>query len=484
MHRAEVTYNSLNQLALNGRGSRDSVIKPISLWQTTGEIPIGERGPGCAVGCVYCNQISMDVVDGMRHAPTLSGMVDAGVSVNTRQYVGAHLDKFADPAKVLDQLRHWPLYTPETPVIFENFNDPGNDWLSLAECAESLVRYGHSAAIVFITKMGMKPAELQALKAAQEKGARLIGIVTYTNMPSAIEGSPSKVRLKTMERLSQAGIPVICSMRPLIRGINDSEENLRLVISQTASFVQHYIAGGLFVFEGDTVTAFEKAGYPLDPAYSEQIYSPEKVMLDRYKERVRALVDEMGVKVVVHNHTSCAVSQIMTDVYHQPTSDRFTHWIQGKGLQFDDDCAHCPQHQKALCERDSQQEVQDVIQRAKNALDRLGYCSLGVEVARSVPNTLLVVNGALTFEELAFIKEQSRWYVDNLPNARGMYERIKEALKDDMHLENWQQQLVGMECINQEWHITIRNSDETLITLMEKWIRSRSRHRAHVIGIS
>jgi hypothetical protein len=37
-------------------------IGPADLWQRTGDVKPGERGPGCGVGCGYCNQISLNTI--------------------------------------------------------------------------------------------------------------------------------------------------------------------------------------------------------------------------------------------------------------------------------------------------------------------------------------------------------------------------------------------------------------------------------------
>lgn len=471
----------INSAELIGEDPRSSKLKPITSWQRTGLVEPGTSGPGCAVSCIYCNQIAMDSVDGERQAPYLSGMVDAGVSINTRMYVGHRLDKVISSEQILLELAQWPLYTPDTPVILENFNDPGNDWIATAGLAKSLVERGHKAAIAFITKMGIKSHEVNALVDVQKHGANLVAIVTYTNMPKEIEPASSRVRLNTIRRLSEAGIPVVVSMRPLIRGVNDSQANIDMVLNQVAPYATCIIVGGLFVFEKFTLDAFIQAGYPLDDFYRQQIYSPAKTMAMGYKEIVRSRVAELGLDLLVHNHTSCAIAQVMTSHYDTPTSDRFAHWISPRGLEFDDDCAHCPTEQKSICVIDQQQQLADVVEKAKSALKKLGYPTVNVIPSINLPNTILIENGILTFEELTFVKEACRWYVDNLPNPAGMYHRLSQALAESMQLDI-RNYLVGMLLLGQEWHIIIRKNDKSKeVQLIEKWIRSHSRHRCHVL---
>ena len=204
----------------------------------------------------------------------------------------------------------------------------------------------------------------------------------------------------------------------------------------------------------------------------------------RDKELVRDSVDALGLDLLVHNHTSCSISHVMTSHYNQPTSDRFTHWMHPSGVQFEDDCAHCPPEQKQLCQADAARPVEEVIADARGVLDRLGYPNVGLVQSLDVPYTLLVDGGVLTFEEIASIKEGCRWYVDNLPNEAGMKLRINEALINDMNLVP-NQVVKGMMLIGQEWHVIVEQGtmqDED-VDLIEKWIRSRSRHRARVITL-
>lgn len=477
----------LNRQEIFGGHNQIPVLRPDRHWIRTGLVKPGETGPGCAVNCIYCNQTAMDVdpETGDRTASYLSAGVDGGLSINSRLYVGDRLDRYIPHKVLLEEIKKWPLYTPNSPVILENFNDPGNDWLATAGLATGLVReLGHESAIAFITKMGIKPREVVALKAAQLGGANLIGIITYSNLPQAIEPSSSRVRLNTIKRLSEAGIPVVVSMRPIIKGLNDSPENIDLVLRQVAPYADIIIAGGLFVFEQFTIDAFAKAGYPLDSSYSDQIYAPEKVMRDGFKELARSRAEALGIPVTVQNHTSCAISEIMTRFYSTPTSDRFAHWIRPRGLQFNDDCAHCPPDQKALCEADAQQDVEQVIQKAKLALERLGYPDLEIVESIDVPNTILVKDAVLLFDELTAIKESCRWFVDNLPNYEGMKLRINGALESDMHLVP-RDHMIDIMLIGQEWHVIVKQGDlsNADIELMEKWIRSRSRHRARIITI-
>lgn len=489
MQRREISFSSeIPFSAVIGKSPDDHSLKPRTAWQSTGLIESGEAGAGCAVKCIYCNQKGMDIdANGERKPPYLSGMVDGGLSINTRIYSDDKLSQTLSPEDLISAIESWPLYTPQSPVILENFNDPGNNWKGVAEVAKMLVgHFEHEAPIAFITKMGIKDADVAALVEAQLLGAKLVGIVTYSNMPKKIEPSSSQVRLGTMRRLKEAGIPVIVSMRPITKGINDSQENIDLVLNQVAPYADVVIVGGLFVFEQFTIDAFRDAGYPLDESYSDQIYSPQKVMKEGYKKIVRIRAQQIQPDLLVHYHTSCAIVTAANKRYDDTRSDRFTHWVSPTGLQFDHDCAHCPTDQMELCKQDAAQPIETVIDNARSVLDRLGYPDLKLVPSYDVSHTLLLDGAVLTFEEIAAIKEGCHWYVDNLPNAAGMHLRMTEALSEDMQLDP-KKVVAGMFLVGQEWHIVIRDAElnaDGNIELIEKWIRSRSRHRARVLRLT
>jgi len=469
---------------LRGRHPDDQDLKPISGWIRTGRVLSGENGPGCSVGCIYCNQMGLDKNEqGDRMAGYISLSVDGGISLNTRLMVGSRQDRAIATEELISEIKDYPFYEPNSYVILENFNDPGLNWKQTTRLAELLVTdLKHSGPISFITKLGISDNQVEELSRVQKLGANLVGIVTYSGLPAEIEpNSPEEMRLTTMSRLKEKGIPVICSMRPLIKGINTDVETIDRVLMQVKEKVDAIIVGGLFVYDNFTIKAFQSKGFPLDQAYEEQIYSVAKSMPEDYKQLVRDRAAELGLDQVVQNHTSCAISQLMTTVYGRPTSDRAPHWVSPQGLEFAMDCIQCPDIQKTVCYERSQEKVEDVIYRAKNALSKIGYSDLDVLSSKDAPNTLLVVGGSLLFEELVYVKEQAGWYVDNLPSLNGIRHRTLETLKNDL---KFSQDLVSdFILVGQEWHVVVQGVDYEQSKYLERWFRSRNRHRVCVLRL-
>jgi len=458
-------------------------IRPLSSWKTTGNVAVGEVGPGCPVGCIYCNQMGMDKGEtGEKLAPYISFVVDGGISLNTRLMVGSKVERTVGVDQLISELRANPFYSPVSPIFLENFNDPGIDWEQTSNLIErALDTLGHEGPFVFITKMGIKPAQVERLVSLQqERGAKIIGIVTYSGMPKGIENSSDSTRISTLRNLHEAGIPTILSICPLIKGINDSPENILRVLEETRGITDAVITGGLFVFDDFTFDNFEKAGYPLPDEYRQDVYSLAKAMPVDYKPIVRKLAQEINYPAVVHSHTTCAVADLATRTYNYRRPDRFPHWFSHSAPAFSD-CGHCLGEQKKECQAAHSTEFASIATRARAALDHIGYQQLEVEESTTVPKLLLVKSGALSYEELAYVREQTGWYADNLPDREGFLWRARHAIEADMTFDGKKltyEDVVATEfLVGQEWHVVLRLPDERLNKTALRWLRSRVRNR-------
>jgi DNA repair photolyase len=277
-------------------------LRPLSGWVVTNKVPVGEIGPGCTVGCIYCNQMGMDKGEtGEKLAPYISFTVDGGISLNTRLMVGPKVERTIGIKPLVAELKQNPFYSPESPIYLENFNDPGTNWTHTADLIqESLEELCHEGPFVFITKMGIKPDQVNRLVALQQtQGAKIIGIVTYTGMPKGIEKGGDHIRIDTLKKLHDAGIPTVLSMRPLISSINDSKENMERVLEETRGIADTVICGGLFVFDEFTVDNFARAGYPLPDGYKQDVYSLAKTMLVDYKPIVRDIAQRINYPAIL-----------------------------------------------------------------------------------------------------------------------------------------------------------------------------------------
>lgn len=467
----------------------DPVIRPLSGWRVTGKVEAGKVGPGCPVGCIYCNQMGMDKgKTGEMLTPYISFAVDGGISLNTRLMVGSKVEREIGIKQLIAELGQNPLYYQQSPLIFENFNDPGINWGHTSNLMETALNVlGHEGPFVFITKTGIKPKQVERLTYLQKKrGAKIIGIVTYAGMPTGIENSADSVRIATLRKLHDAGIPTILSIRPLIKGINDSPNNIRRILQETRGITDAVISGGLFVFDSFTAESFRKAGYDLPEEYTRDVYSLAKAMPVDYKPLVRKIAGEMDYPAVVHDHTTCAVADLANRMYGRRSPDRFPRWFN-HNLHTFSDCGHCPPIQKHECEKAFSMPFAEVASKARAALSHIGYPHLDVEESTTVPKLLLVKDGALCFEELACLRERCGWYVDNLPNHQGFLMRAIPAIESDMTYDNkklkYEDVIAGEVLVGQEWHVIFKNADDRLNAITLRWLRSRVRNRVQEISL-
>lgn len=467
----------------------DESLRPTTLWEKTGKVHTGESGFGCAVGCIYCNQISLDRnADGDKISGYLSCGVDGGISVNSRLMVGNKVDQEISVNNLISAMKQYPYYERASSVILENFNDSGMRWDKTVDLMKRMVtELHHSGPMLFITKMGIAPRYVEQIKQVQEMGGKPICIVTYSGMPEEIEPVNKKARLKTMEQMHNAGIPVIVSMRPMVAGINATEERIRETIRETHQYVDVYTVGGLFVYRGSTAEAFAKAGYPLPPEYTEIDYPVAKILPEGVKRLVRQVARSEGVNVPVHDHTSCAVSQLMTLRYNQPTPDRLAHWSGDTKPKFESYCSEfCDERQMAVCRRKSEENPQKVAELAKRKLEITGYPDYEVIPSATQAGLLLVKGddkhpGSFLIEQLFTVAESTGWYVNNLPSYEGLVHRSRQAIEEDMGLTNFDSVFVGAVLVGQEWQVFIDGDiDQRGNALTVRWLRSRNRARIQV----
>lgn len=467
-----------------GLPSTSVQLRPIEGWQMTGLVQPGENGPGCPVGCIYCNQMGMDTDrDGMRVAGYLSLSVDGGISLNTRLQVGNKVDRQISPTELLGRLKEYPYYNPDSSLILENFNDPGIDWEQTAVLIDGLIsNLGHQGPIALITKMGIKPEQVERFRELKDRGAKIVPIVTYSGMPKEIEKSSAKVRISTMQRFAEAGFPVILSIRPLVEGINANEENIERVLMEANPYIAAVIAGGLFVFDTFTLDAFKKAGYELPGNYAEDIYSIAKAMPRDYKTWVRQIAQQLEIDAVVHDHTSCAIADLTTRYYRSPRPDRFAHWVSHSAEPFCD-CGHCPTEQRQQCECVANNDWELISAKAQSALRAIGYPDLKVTNSVNISGLLLVMGGELSYEEFSYLKEQVGWYCDNLPSPEGLFNISAKTINEDVKPllgKDAQTIIHGAVLVGQEWQMILKNCSTAELKIIERWLRARLRHRVSI----
>jgi hypothetical protein len=313
----------------------------------------------------------------------------------------------------------------------------------------------------------------------QEIGGKPIVIVTYSGHPKEIEPASGPKRIEAIKRLHGNNIPTILSMRPMVEGINITDKNIRNVANEAGVYASAVTVGGLFVYQPETIEAFERAGYHLSDLYKNNKYPPAKVLPKNVKGTVRRIMREEGVEANVHDHTSCAVAEISTVVYEDPTPDRLAHWAGDVEPDFDYCRSKCHPEQLKICQEVSERKVSKVIKDAQKALTEIGY---QYEIVPSLTQAgmLLVKNGSLTIGEVFTLTERCGWQVNNWPDKEALMYRTHQAVVQD--LGKPENKVLGAIPVGQEWYVFLNGDiDGEGNQLAIKWIRSRNRARIQAV---
>jgi DNA repair photolyase len=175
--------------------------------------------------------------------------------------VGNHLIAEVTAQDAISTLLKNPVYSKNQALVFENFTEPGLNWKKTLKMMRLAIEEGHYGALLAITKLPLSDDDIGDLQKLQHEGGFPIIGVSYANLPQELEpGSNGKLRVRTMKRLYEAGIPVIHSLRPLIAGINIGEEEIEAVVKETLPYSTVIVPGGLVV-DPVILPTFELRGY-------------------------------------------------------------------------------------------------------------------------------------------------------------------------------------------------------------------------------
>ena len=168
---------------------------------------------GCEHGCSYCFA-----------RPTHANMgLSPGLDFESKLFVKP------DAAKLLEKELAAPGYEPRTIAIGTN-TDPyqpiEREWRVMRQILEVLSEANHPVGIV--TKSALVTRDIDILGSMAERGLAKVALSLTTldrKLARAMEpraATPPK-RLETMQKLSEAGIPVTVMTAPIIPALNDME---------------------------------------------------------------------------------------------------------------------------------------------------------------------------------------------------------------------------------------------------------------------
>lgn len=177
-----------------------------------------------------------------------------------------------------------------------------------------------------------------AKRLAKLRTVRPVLLASYSAMPTSIEPIPVKRRVTAMENAYDAGLPVIIQYKPIVKGWNDADHQIREVMTISSRYADAIILGGLRLDAAigkAIVDGGRELPFPIPESWGEKILPPE------LKARIDDIHEEICPSTPVYDHTSCAVSLVMGIPNYNalrvtsPNSCSFT----------------CPLHQIARCDK-------------------------------------------------------------------------------------------------------------------------------------
>lgn len=461
--------NNTLLLTADGYTYRDPLCPELmntSLWKRVAKE--GGTGAGCGLNCIYCNQTFLSDTESpipTDAAPVMYG-IDGGTSVNLKMMVGNKVIYEASPDDVINEIKKSPFWVQDSGVIIGNMTDPGLNWAQSISMADRIRKEaGHTGPSIFITKMNISETNIEVMKRFKAEGGRPIVYVTYSGLPKEIEPAGARSRIEAMKKLHKAGIPVVCSMRPLIDGLNGTPENIERVVREVIGNVYGMTTGGLYVYPASqsdpgTLERFKVAGYPLSEIYSSQRYTVAKILPSHLRPLVRDIVEkvssETGLSMRLQDHTTCIATEIMTKVYGvKDYHDRLAHWTTpDRGLVFDEQCQYrCLPEQILSCSKLLNGKIlPSLINIAIKVLERMGHFDKKVSISEHQRGAMVVENGILTFPELATLIRETGLRFDNLPSEQGFKIRLEEAFKEaGVSIDK----LKGYLNVGQNWYVFV-----------------------------
>ncbi len=463
------------------RDKNDPFISPSEGWyRVNPRFPIDEPGAGCPMGCIYCNQDFFNrSPEGKRYGPWLYPGVEPGLSINTRLSTRRGPVLVKEPEKILDALERYTFYTPNTSILFENFNDTGLDPARTLKVAEGLVENGHQGLLAFYTKIGLGRKWIREISRLQQAGGKPVIVISYAGLPDVVEPGGTKGRFRTAKLSYKYDIPILWSLRPVIKGINDKERTLSRILGEKGPLSSSIAVGGLYVHP-DIIRAFREVGYELDESYKNHDFRIVKVAEEGIFQAIQGVARQQQLTAPIYKHTACALAYIGTAFYRQPTPNRKAHWMDEWPM-----CEQvCPDIQRNVCKGMRDQDIGIVRDKVEKSLERLGYDPSNYSIIRSKinPYKIRIVGGGLTWEELCFVSEQCGWRVDNLPSIEILEYRIQQVLKERQIPSDV---IKGLVLIGEDWFVFLDGDlDGHNNQRLVNWFRSNAQARVQAVNVN
>lgn len=245
---------------------------------------------GCPLRCSYCVRLSNET----------DGLFDKTKPLAGQRVFNIIPKLVAHGDDLIKSLIKHPAFYPNYSVITvstgstEAFAPVSEDETeSLLE--ELRIRQKLSNPVWIVTKLGIPLQNIEKwrkLLKRYSKIGKIVLSITSSGLPPQIESHQAD-RFKFVELLGDCGVYYSHHLRPFIRGVNDSDENIRLQLKRSLPLVKSVCIGGLRMDPGIKI-AWQDINN-LDPKLLPNTPG-KKDMDDNIPDRVRKIMDELGYR--------------------------------------------------------------------------------------------------------------------------------------------------------------------------------------------
>ncbi|MCB9790196.1 hypothetical protein H6763_00455 [Candidatus Nomurabacteria bacterium] len=243
---------------------------------------------GCPLRCSYCVRLSNKV----------DGLFDDEKNIQDQKLFQTLPKVEVDGDVLIKNLIKHPTFFPNEAVISISTGSseafaPVSEEQTIKILEELRHKQNLANPVWIVTKLGINQNHIKkwaALFTKYTKQGPIILSVTSSGLPSEIESYQAD-RFKFVEDLQQSGVYISHHLRPIIRGINDSEEILRSELQRSLPLVKSVCVGGLRMDPGIKI-AWQDIN-KLDPNLLPN-KPGEKDLPENVVEKVRRFMDELG----------------------------------------------------------------------------------------------------------------------------------------------------------------------------------------------
>ena len=208
-------------------------------------------------------------------------------------------DKKCEKEITEEKKERWRQILRKIPVAVNNFyGDPVIQWENTIEKLGNLEKSRHTGPIGIIMKGKLDERKVAELKEKKEKGLNLVILISISEL-TELEGTDSAHRYENIRMLTEAGVPAIAYIRPMMPPFNTSEEVIGKIFSQLKEAgCTSAVASG---FRGD-----EALVERLSPDERVQWAMRVKVMPGEIFKRIKKYAEANNIQLFTR--TACAVS--------------------------------------------------------------------------------------------------------------------------------------------------------------------------------